>query len=86
MSAGARNTKVILSDFINLILSIHKQESLAFETIQACETAHRVQASHPFALRGVGEVEAGLPKADHHMAVQQRMECTVFRSVVASRN
>lgn len=63
MPAGARNTKVILSDFINLILSIHKQESLAFETIQACETAHRVQASHPFALRGVGEVEAGLPKA-----------------------
>ena len=63
MSAGARNTTVILSYLINLILSIHKQESPAFETIQACETAHRVQASHPFALRGVGEVEAGLPKA-----------------------
>lgn len=63
MSAGARNTTVILSDLINLILSIHKQESPAFETIQAYETAHRVQASHPFALRGVGEVEAGLPKA-----------------------
>ena len=63
MSTSARNTTVILSYLINLILSIHKQESPAFETIQACEIAHRVQPSHPFALRGAFEVEAGLPKA-----------------------
>lgn len=38
------STKYLRSSASNLTLAIQKQELHAFETIQACETAHKVQA------------------------------------------
>lgn len=54
---------IVMYNVCPMMSSKKKQEFHAFETIQACGTDHKAQASHPFAERDPSGVGGAPPKA-----------------------